>query len=423
MASNNRTINLDAFSGVDNTHRAEELLPDKDGVWPLDAATNVDITDAGKPVRRQGYALATTGAFHSLWSHDRQQFSVKDGVLVALGDDLTATELQTGVSKTAPMSYVPVAGSVYYMNGEITGVVRDGVSYKLGVPLPTGRPECTVVTGMLPAGEYQLVLTARSATGEESGASPRARVALAPGGAVQVALPAALAGQTEFSVYCTEPNGDVLYEAARGAPGDTVALINTASFGAPLQTEGHEPMPAGTIVRFYKGRLLAAVGNMLVYSEPLAYGRTQLASNFFLYPEEITLVQPVENGVFVGADKTYFLAGADMANMAQSTVADARPVAGTGVTLHPGDLADVQRQTAAWFSDRGVFIGYPEGAVKLLTEDRLSVPIGSEGTMQIVKQRGIIQLMGLLKEPSDSTNAFGVTDRVTATVVRNGVTI
>src|SRR5690606_20528526 len=69
------------------------------------------------------------------------------------------------------------------------------------------------------------------------------------------------------------------------------------------------PMPAGQHIAHHGARLLVAVGNALIYSEPFTPHLRDEARGFELFPAAITCLAAVEAGVFVVADQTYFLAG------------------------------------------------------------------------------------------------------------------
>ena len=56
-----------------------------------------------------------------------------------------------------------------------------------------------------------------------------------------------------------------------------------------------------------------ARGRWLYVSEPYRYGLYNARRGFIPFPSEITVVQPCEDGVYVCADKTYWLPGDPLA--------------------------------------------------------------------------------------------------------------
>lgn len=119
-----------AFKGLNNRQRPEELKHDE-----LSLARNVDIDDAGRIKRRDGYDDIATlvGNYHSLWSDGSVCLAVKSGVLYRINKDKTETALRGNVGDST-MAYVSVNGSVYYTNGTVIGYVEDGSDNQFAVP-------------------------------------------------------------------------------------------------------------------------------------------------------------------------------------------------------------------------------------------------------------------------------------------------
>jgi hypothetical protein len=116
------------FSGINNRHRPEELKPGE-----LSCARNVDIDDAKRLRRRDGYDLAVAGNYHSLWSDGSVCLVVKAGSLFNVNTDFSTSLLRVNVGDS-PMSYVSVNGVVYYTNGSVIGYIENGADYQFSTP-------------------------------------------------------------------------------------------------------------------------------------------------------------------------------------------------------------------------------------------------------------------------------------------------
>jgi hypothetical protein len=118
----------------------------------------------------------------------------------------------------------------------------------------------------------------------------------------------------------------------------------------------------GSIVRHYKGRLYAVDGRVVWATEPMDYLRIDLMRGFLMMESEITLFEPVSNGVFVGTQNegVQFLAGPDFKQF-QLLNADSLPaVRGSGLGVD-GAVFDSQGQGAVWLTTKDWVFGSGDG--------------------------------------------------------------
>ena len=164
----------------------------------------------------------------------------------------------------------------------------------------------------------------------------------------------------------------------------------TPQQGAQLQTLGFRPMPAGSIVRVHNGRLLTADRNGLYYSEPYAPTWHNPLRGYIPLPG-ITLVEPMQAGIYITtADRTYWLAGADIAG--DAALVDLLPYgAAAGSSTRINNALDV-----AWYSQRGIVIGSRDGQVKNMQEDTTATEKASRAAMLYREQDGMRQLVSSL---------------------------
>lgn len=381
--------------GVDN-RKADHALTQAQGNVVIDllrSATNVDITDEGRLRRRGGFALALAGQnVHSLWSDGGPVgFCASGQRLLQLDEQLVATEIRADLIPGQPLSFCEAGGTYFYTGGGQLGMVRDGARLDF-TPAPRVVPALDIIAGALPAGRYQLCFTHLGAGGE-SAATPIQEIALAePGGISISTIPAA----ETLLAYMTGPDGEVLGRVGR--VDGTVDIVAPPALGARCQTVNLAPMPAGSIVRFSNGRLLVAAGNLLVYSEPFGLGLTNPSKNYIPFPAPITVVEPCGTGVFVAADKTYWIEG----EITQASLVVRLPYGGVAGS---GARDPLSPETALWISDRGLVVGTADGTATAVQEPRLLLAGGAAGATLRREREGMQHVVTAVRDPMGVTGA------------------
>ncbi|MEE9383929.1 MAG: hypothetical protein V3V08_11000 [Nannocystaceae bacterium] len=370
-------------------------------------AVNFDVDDDGNLKLRQGSASVYQGTIvkRTFWSNgDDLALFVEGTDFKRLNADFTATTLRAGVGNTA-MSYVERDGIVYYSNSVVNGKVVAGVDAVWGVPKPGQQPELTVQAsgGHLVKGFYQVAITFVSATGEESGtgASVEAEVTADDGALVLSAIPDP--GDVDFlvNVYVTGPSGGQLYfhEALpSGFPTFVIRRVNHPTEGAllhPLETQFGEQPPPGHLLEYHNGRIYIAQGNVVWATEPQRLGLVKPAVSYWQFPERVTVLQAVVDGMYVASDVTYFLGGIDTDGLASRIVLEYGAVEGTGLTI---DNDREAARKAAWFSHKGFVVAGPSGDARNVTIDRIAVSEFQSGTMLHREHDGVTQLLATLED-------------------------
>jgi hypothetical protein len=272
-------------------------------------------------------------------------------------------------------------GSTAYSNGTATGVVSAaGDSVKgWGVPIPAGVGAPLDVIGNLHPGDYQYSLTyKRLSDGAESGpAYAGAVVTLASGGLSLSGLPL-LAGH-KINVYLTSQFGGERFLA-----GSTTLAVFTFTgknkdLALPCPTEFMQPPPAGAkLLAFWRGRVLAAVGNALFASQSHGWGLFDLRRDFKQFSAPITMVHGTDGGVWVGTERELvFLAGDTWDKLARVVKAPGGVVLGSGVPV-PGEHLMVNKAVAdgdcmVCIADGWLVAGMPNGELLPLSTGRYEV--------------------------------------------------
>lgn len=351
-------------------------------------AVNVDLTAAGTLQRRKGSTLAVPGTrCHSLWSDGEQAFYVDGTDLKRFTGEVVATGLAYG----RPVSFCKApTGDVIWTDGVRLEAIGKG---PVAVPTPNPAPAVTASGGgALPAGYYQVAITAVAADGRESGSTWPVQVQVQDSGRIEVSgLPGTL-----VNIYVSPLNGDTLYLTASTTASSYIIPVMGAQ-GAQCPTLNLRPLPAGRFVREYHGRLMVADASGLYYSEPWAYGLYNPLRGYVPLAG-ITLLEPGQTGVYVAtADKTFWLSGLDVDQVER--VSELLPYGAVeGSAAHLGNSNDI-----AWFSSRGLVIGTQDGQVKNMQEENVAVGAAQAGATLYREQDGMRQLVSSLRGVLDTT--------------------
>ncbi|MNL02650.1 hypothetical protein D3C87_1231640 [compost metagenome] len=359
-----RTVKLGSLApGLNNRlewTRLGRTLPDRSKATYLYAADNVDLSANSYLRRRRGFMGAITGDCHSVWGDGGEGYAVIDRVLshlepVALGQTPLIADLPP-----VALAYARAPdGWVYWSNGQQIGRLQGVQARPHITPTPSPAPTAAATAGALPAGRYQVAFTADGQDGESAATVPVV-VDLPDGGGI--AFSGMAAG---MRVYATGPNGEIFNEVQGGA------FLSLTNLGARAATILLAPMPPGRALAIYGGSLLVAVGNTVCVSEPYRYGLMNPSRGYIPFPAPVTVVQPCEDGVYVAADKTYWLAG----DILDTTAATVLPFG----ALRGSSGFSPEQQFAWWQSPQGLVIAQPGGQVTTPQSDALAFGDAASG--------------------------------------------
>jgi hypothetical protein len=410
-----RPVKLGSMApGLNNQLEPTQLAtatPDGKAATYLYGAENVDLNDKGRLRRRRGTTLALAGVAHSLWADAKESFAVLNDVLVSLkqaGASIASTAIRAGMPRL-PVSFSRGGdGEVYWTNGASIRRIHAGQDRPV-VTQPLERiPAITAGSGgALPPGRYLVALTIAGQDGE-SPATPAVQVDVPEHGAITIGEVDHLA-----EVYLSGPNGEVLLHAGQaGVAGATIRTLTNDGRRCP--TLNTTPMPPGSIVRHFSGCMLVASGNTVFISQPYNYGVLDPVKGFMSFPSPVTLIEPLDNGVYIGtADRTHWISDVLVAGTLQEVLPyGATP--GTG-------LRSPAEEKVYWHSDRGLIVAGDNAAVKNAQEDVLDFGHAASGASLYREQNGIAQLI---------TSRFGVepsvavaTSFMDAEIVRKGTVL
>lgn len=391
-------------AGINNRQPDYALPASEDGRQiALRDCANVDLDNTGRARRRDGFAKIA-GAMHA---HDA--FSCADGVffmdgmrLQRLNADDSVTDLG-GSLRGERVAYAYANGALFLSDGEVCKRVVNGVLLDWGIEVPAPPLMAKAATaGGFSAGRYLAAVTYLRADGQESGASQPVEVDLTDGAGVSFAvLP--MSANTEVAylrLYLSRPNGSALYHVATVANGtaSVVLLADDGGAGKPLATQHLSPPPAGQIVREYNGRMLIADGGTLWISESYGHELFNLSTGYIQLSGDISVVEPVEGGVFVAADKTWFLRGTGPADFFLVERLDYGAIIGTACDV-PGT------PNKMWHTPRGTVIAGPGGEIKNLTEANVAMGNAESGAAMVREFDGLRTFITSLCAFSESSLA------------------
>lgn len=424
----NEPVVLKGFpNGMDNRSPETGLSP---GYARL--IENLDVQRNGTLVLRPGYRLVSAGAAHSIYCPEGTSFAlcVKGSNLVKITIDninvITETPL-VSVTQSAMMSYAVHNGDVFWSNGiELGSLSSTAAIIPWGIPRPSTIVAFSIGTGGLYAGSYQIAYAAINSSGLESATSDAVSVTVAEGGGISVVLPIFDSGVTGYRIFLTSVNGSDFFKILETSSSGTTVSVGVGDRGKPPEAMLHvAPMP-GQIVRSFKSHLLIAVGDILRFTPPFNPHVIQPFRNNYKLPSMISMMQPVEDGVFVATtESTWFYAGTNLMDSTRQIVNYRGAVPGTGLELPPTVFQQPgagQGRTAGWWDTEGVFcVGRPGGTVQRITEQFIGMDTPAIGSTVCIKKDGTERVISFLRGISKQTNRVAQDMPVSITHT-NGIT-
>jgi len=360
-------LTLDKFTGINNVQPGHRLKTTE-----LATAINVDIGLDNEIRRRQGFARVSDQCHKNLWQAEGFMLATCNGDL-ARTDGTTITVLKPSLGVDRVWYCNLPDGRTTFSNGLISGVT-DGLSVtRMGVPIPAGVGVATPVAGQMAPGEYRWAVThVRLSDGLEGGAAYAAPVSLPDGGLLLTALP--LLNGYATNIYLS--NGEAFYRAGATLGANFSYLGANDALVLPLRTDQVYPMPVGTITAFWRGRLLVASGNVLWASLPNNWEHCDVRRDYKLFEQDITLLQPVDGGIFVGTEgELAFLSGQQWDGLSYTSKRPGRVVLGSGVRVPGQSLAGAASDAMVCISDGELVAGMADGSVKEMAPDRYQTDV------------------------------------------------
>lgn len=366
-------LNLKKFLGINNVLPSERLVPDRFGAVALAEAADVDIGMDGEVRRRKGYAKTSALGHESLWNGNGFMLSVDaNGDLTATaGATRTVVHYSIGCDPRVWYCNLP-DGRTAFSNGLINGITNGSTSTGWGVPIPPSIGTLTSIAGSLVPGDYQYQVTyVRLSDGQEGGPEYSNPVAV-PGGGIQLDGLPTLIGH-KINVYISGQHGEGSYYAGSTTGSSFTFTGPNTALVMPNRTEFLDKPPVGTVMAFWRGRVLIAKGKVLHATLPHQHELYDPAKDYKAFSSNITLIQPVDEGVFIGTEtELAYLSGTEFDKLVYKQVAAGRVVLGSGVSVR-GELIKQGDGTSTGsamicIADGIITAGFSNGSVARMTE-------------------------------------------------------
>ena len=391
------------FAGINNMLSPEQVrnTPTRqDPNIELVEAVNVDIDNSMSPSRRPGQTMQLAGAAHSIWAEGGTCLFVQGDTMYTLGMDLAPVAVAAGLG-TDPVSYVKVNDRVYHSNGTVTGVLDEGRVRSWGIPLGDIKFGARPAQGDMPAGTYLVAMTFIRSDGQESGAGLAQTVVLPDAGGIDVRwdVPQDM-DIAHCALYVSQPNGATPMRAMFMNVELAAFVYVGGARNLPLATQWLDAPPAGQVLAAYKGQVYIGAGEFVYATTPFSFEHCDLRDYQAVDGSRITMIAPVETGLFVGTEKgLYFMAGAPFSEASMVKKMNAAVVPGT-MCLADGQAvtgeAEMSGMVVALFSTAdGIVMGTPDGSLTNLTRMQYQMPHGIAGAATFIAGPGSKYLVSL----------------------------
>lgn len=423
MTTRQKTVTLRRFLGLNKRDDPMELRADGRG-YELVEATNVDITNKGRLRRRPGYTPQRLVSNRKIWANDEVFLSVEGSNLVDVRDFSSTSNVRTDLDLTGVPAFAEVLedGEVYYSDSSVNGKFVNGVHTDWEVEQPPGNASLASTNGSLYAGCYQAVITFEHSDGRESGCGKSAEIELtSTGGIALTNIPVPVdASTSKVNVYVSEPDGNQLYKRASLTAGTTSHNVTSRRTGARLRTQFKDVPPKSTIIAYGGSRLVIAVSEFLLLSEPFSYHLFDYGEGFLSFPAAINAVIPTLKGAYVSAGAMYYVDLSDSTpDLRRVTSKPAISRTEFQIDAHQVSDSEDSGVMAGWVAEDGIYVGSENGSVRNLTYDKIDIGQTNDAAVLVKEAGGISQIIAPLKQPS-GTN-LGISDVAIATVKKRNI--
>jgi hypothetical protein len=385
----------------------DHLSPDTD--LPKGAvrdALNSYFDSSGNIWRKPGRtSVLEAPRMHSLWTSRAlgvsfcMQGTTLNRVQIVDGA-LQLTALAT-LRSADPVSYDDLNNEVVFGNLKSLGVISSALVVRpLGLDTPQGFLAVGDSVGGLTSGRYAVAMSFLRGN-EESGLSDLQVVHLQSDGGIRLSSIPQASGISGVRIYRSGANGDQLYRAIDLPTGMTDALIGAGQLGRMADTQFLTRMNPGSIVRHWRGRLLIAKGKSLSFSEPMRFGLRSPTEGFIQEGAEITMVQPVEGGVWVSTtSEVVFYSGDSPKTWNRRRLGVKPAIPGTGSLVFSSELSGQEflslpngGYVAMWLNEQGFCIGTQEGSCIQPQSKRIRVSSVGVGTLAVFDRQVIAAIL------------------------------
>lgn len=343
------------------------------------SAVDVLLTDSGTfKCRKSADKIQSMTGAHSMFG----SYLVRAAVLYQITMLPTYSEtLVKLLTSNARGDWEKVGSDLYFSNGvDRLRIDATGTVYPWGMETPDAPDGLSTITGTLNPGWYQVAVAyANETTGEEGGVSSSCNYMIDETGGFRVPLPGASDGATHVVLYVSGCNGEVPTAYGSYAIGTASVDVTIPATGREAMQRYEAPLPAGDQLFYYNGRLCSISGNTIYYGLPFRPGYYVPTDGYIPFPNDVTVVVPAQNGIYVATDKTYWIPG-DIESV-EGVIQDVLPygaVKGTG-------FAVPNKTQYGWFGAQGIVIATSQGEVAAVMSDNIKLTAPSSGVSVVIE--------------------------------------
>ena len=375
------------------------------GRYPVGAAQtakNVDILpDANDKYGyegREGYTQSRsfTNATQSYATEDGTRlFVINDGSLVEIGSNLIGTVLATGMG-SSDYTFVEVGPRIYVL-GANSRIISGSESFAFNIPQPS-TPVIQITNGELNPGQYTVGIVYTDELGRQGPLSPVTTVEVTnvQGISVVGTVPVGYTAR----IYVTQANGEVLYDWG-DFDGSVVISGDLTHLVTPISEEqiGSSVGSFLGLSAYYDGRLYTSqyVASQdvtyIFYSYSFWHNLYKPQSMYIAIQGKVNSMDSVQGKLVITTSRQILAYDGD----SLETVADYGTIEGSPTAT---DYAD---DTLYLWTVRGVCSLFP---LKNLTEEKVSLPPGSEASTAFLNVRGTKRFMVLTDTLGNSFNKY-----------------
>ena len=320
-------LTFEGFAGINNV-LPEQRMKASD----LVLATDVDIGLSREVVRRTGTTQLSDDCHRNLWQAPSYLVATCGSTLTGIWPDGSRHALHPSMGPGRVRYCDLPDGRTVFSSGGYIGVTDGRSAVPLTPPTPPRLGAAAPLHGALHPGSYRYHLTyARQDDLTEGPAISSEPIDIQQGGLRLDGLPDR-PGHS-INVYLSSMDGEGAYLAGATAGRSFEFAEGNHTLVLPCRTLGATPTTAGTFMAFWRGCLLVAEGSVLWASRPGVPHLTDWR-NFKPLVGNITAVQPVDDGIYVGTDRgLIWLGGTSWDALTYSDTQRGPVVPGSGVAV------------------------------------------------------------------------------------------
>lgn len=223
-----------------------------------------------------------------------------------------------------------------------------------------------------------------------------------------------------------QADGSIIPWGAADGQGTWVSpVINPTETLGAIRGKSYAPPPYATEIEAYKGRIYLAEGKTLWATELFRYHYVERTINFLQFESEITLLQAMDDGLYVGTEEALHFIKGVLGKFQLSTVVNSPVLRGSGVVV-PVDLIHPNARSAplptgeaaVLMTHAGILACFDGGTVFNLTHDRVIFPEGVTAAALYRQDMGVNSYVAAVDSAGGPSANTRIGDYVDAEIIR-----